>query len=85
MSFTFQNSLLNSPIFTPEDIIQGMYLESFQLREMIGELRRGSLFLFGTTMCIYINYMIDGHHSTHKFINFVLLFFVSFLTIVKLS
>ena len=23
---------------------------------------------------IYINYMIDGHHDTHKFINFVLFF-----------
>ena len=78
MSFTFQNSLLNSPIFTPEDIIQGMYLESFQLREMIGESRRGSLFLFGKTLCIYINYMIDGHHSTHKFIKFVLFFLFPF-------
>ena len=78
MSFTFQISLLNSPIFTPEDIIQGMYLESFQLREMIGESRRGSLFLFGTTPYIYINYMTDGHHDTHKFINFVLFFFFLF-------
>ena len=84
MSSTFQISLLNSPIFTPEDIIQGMYLESFQLREMIGESRRGSLFLFGTTPCIYINYMIDGHYGTISLL-ILFFFFVSFLTIVKLS
>lgn len=80
---TFRSSLSNSPIFTPEDIIQVMYLESFPEGEMMGESRGGSVFLFGIASYIY-KYMIEGHDMTPM--SLLILFFFTFsFTIVKLS